>query len=317
MQNAGVQEDSAARPIDWIAWLILAAVMLGFSSNIVVGRLVAANISPNSMSFWRMAIASAALFLIARRHILRDRALLVAHWKILLLLSLFGFFTTNLTSYWGLRYTTALNALLLNSITPVAVMAMSQLFFRDRATLMQIVGMLVSLCGVVTIIVRGDLAVLLHLHVNIGDLLILCGVFGYSAYTATLRNRPPVHPLALLFCCYFPAMLMFAPFYILDIANGQPAILDGRAYALLAYLALIPGVLCYFGVNIGVQRIGPNRAGMATHMMPVFGAVLSILLLGEYLHWFHLGGAALIFAGLAMAQMRRDTRHRAEKPTAV
>ena len=303
-----MQNQSDARPVDWIAWLILAAVMLGFSSNIVVGRVVAADISPNSMSFWRMLIASAALFLLAGRHILRDRARIVTHWKILLLLALFGFFITNLTSYWGLRYTTALNGLLLNSITPVAVMAMSQLFFRDRATLMQIAGMLVSLCGVVTIIVRGDLAILLHLHVNIGDLLILCGVLGYSAYTTTVRNRPAIHPLSLLFCCYFPAMLMFFPFYLFDIARGEPPILSGRAYALLAYLALIPGVLCYFGINVGVQRIGSNRVAMATHMMPVFGSTLSILLLGEYLHWFHLAGAALIFGGLGMAQMRRGSR---------
>ena len=287
-----------------IAWIMMALAMLGWATNMVIGKLGAVTIHPYTLSFWRLALGAVVLGLLARNHIARDLPRLLAHWKPVLLLSAFGFFGTNLFNYIGLSYTTALNGLLLNSVSPVVVFALSMVFFGERASKRQLLGLVVSLMGVAAIILRGDIGALRHLQINIGDPIVFLSILSYCGYATFMKLRPDVHPFSFMLGCYVPALLMFIPLFIVDLAHGQDFILDWKGIAIVWWLALVPGILSYLSFNAAIKHLGANRAGLATHMMPAFGAVLSMLILSEQPHWYHLTGVVLIFAGLGLSQLR-------------
>jgi drug/metabolite transporter (DMT)-like permease len=73
----------------------------------------------------------------------------------------------------------------------------------------------------------------------------------------------------------------------------------------LAYVAVFPSFLAYLFFNRGVELLGASRAGHFMHLMPVFGSVLAVALLGEAFHGFHAVGVALIGAGISLASFRR------------
>ena len=95
-----------------------------------------------------------------------------------------------------------------------------------------------------------------------------------------------------------------------DVSRGPTIVWNEKTIATVVYFAVFPSVLAYFFWNHAVERIGPNRAGLFMHLMPVFGALFAYLFLGESLLWYHYAGAALIFAGLFVATHSRPGAHR-------
>ena len=304
MASNGMEDGKASSGTMLLAWIMMTLAMLGWATNMVLGKFGAVTIHPYTLSFWRLALGTLVLVFLARAHIARDLPRMLAHWKPMLLLSAFGFFGTNLFNYIGLSYTTALNGLLLNSVSPVVVFGLTMVFFGERASKLQMFGLVVSLLGVATIILRGDFGALRHLQINIGDPIVFLSILSYCGYATFMKLRPDVHPFSFMLGCYLPALLMFIPLFIVDLVHGQDFILDWKGTAIVWWLALVPGILSYLSFNAAIKHLGANRAGQATHMMPAFGAVMSMLILGEEPHWYHLGGVVLIFVGLGLSQLR-------------
>jgi drug/metabolite transporter (DMT)-like permease len=290
------------------AYAMLALVMLFWAGNTIVARAVRADIPPFTLAFIRWTGALLIILPFAWRALLRDRAAIRAGWRPLLLLGLVGVAGFNGFLYWGLHYTTATNGLLLQAAIPALVLVCNALFFRQRAGLWQIGGVALSTLGVAIVVVRADLAVLAALRLGFGDLLILCAVLGWAVYTSLLRVRPPVDQRSFLFITFLIAALAMLPLALgewRDIAriDWRPAIVGA-----FAYVALLPSVIAYFLFNSAVEQIGAARAGQTIGLMPLFGAGLAALLLGEPLHGYHLAGMLLIFAGIAItALLQRES----------
>jgi len=184
---------------------------------------------------------------------------------------------------------------------PIWIVVLSYLFFREHVGVVQTLGVLVSLSGVAAIVARGDLAALLTLRLNRGDVLILLAVLSYAAYSTLLRRRPQIHPLSFLLTTFAVGAVMLLPFYIWEHLAVQPMPLRAPALLAIAYTALFPSILAYLCYNRGVELLGANRAGLFIHLMPVFGSALAFVFLGERLQWFHGLGVALIVCGLVLA----------------
>ncbi len=172
-------------------------------------------------------------------------------------------------------------------------------------------GVAVSLVGVLVIITQGQPWMLLHLGLNIGDAAILFGILLYAAYPPLLRRGPDIHPLSLLACLFAAGAGATAPLWGIEMASGRFMRLEPGAFAAIGYVSIVASVLAYLFFNRGVALIGAGRAGQFVHLMPVFGAVLAVLLLHERFHLFHLFGVALIAAGIGLASIRRPAPGRA------
>lgn len=282
-------------------YLLLTLASLFWSGNFILGRAMRAEIPPVGLAFWRWTGASLIVMGLAWPHLRRDGAVLWRHWRIVVLLSAIGVASFNTLVYTGLQWTPAINAFLMQSIMPVLIVAMSYLFFRDRISALQGMGVLLSLAGAVAIITQGRLETLRALQFNRGDLLVFVAVVSYAGYSALLRKRPPVHPLSFLAITFILGALMLVPLYLWETLTVRAVRINPPTLLTIAYVAIFPSTVSYFCFNRGVELAGANRAGLFLHLMPLFGGVMAVLFLGEALRWYHGAGIALIVLGILLA----------------
>lgn len=287
------------------AWTLLVLANLFWAANLVIGRAVAGLVPPITLAYWRWTGAFAVAIGFAWPHLRRDWPTLRHHWPLMLLIALTGIASFNTMTYIGLQYTTALNALLLQSAMPVLILLWAYALFSERPSLAQTLGVIVSLTGVAVIAAHGSLEMLIRLSFNIGDLWVIAAVAIYAVYPPLLRRRPTVHALSFLVVAMGIGSLMMLPFYLWEISAGAAIHGGWISYGAIAYTAVLPSFIAYLFFNRGVELIGAGRAGQSVHLMPVMGSVLAVLFLGERFHLYHAAGIALIAAGIVFASLRK------------
>jgi len=280
-------------------YLLLTLTVLFWSGNMVVGRGIRADVPPMALAFWRWAIALLLVLPLAAPHFKAQWPLLKAAWKTILLLGILGVGCYNTFAYIGLQYTSATNAVLLNSFIPVATIAISWAFLGKHLRRSEGLGVLISLVGALTIVAHGDFNILFHLNLNLGDVWMLGAVLVWAIYTVGLAWRPAgVHPMLMLAALTSVGLAALSPAYAWEILQGRQINLNPGALGALAYVGIFPSFLGYIFYNRGVGEIGANKASLFIHLMPVFGTILSAIFLGEIPFWYHYLGIVLIFTGI-------------------
>ncbi len=282
-------------------YLLLSLSSLLWAGNVVLGRFIAADFPPMALSFLRWGFACLIVLPFAWPHLKAEWPVIRKHLPILTLLTLTGLAGYNAIAYLGLRYTEALNALLIQSSGPLIVALWSLVLLGIRLTWPQTIGIGISLLGVVTILTRGDPAALTSIHLNKGDLIFTFALVIFGLYSVLAVKRPAIHPLAFMGFTSGYATVLLIPAVIVEAASGlRPSLTLNNALT-LAYVAIFPSILAYLFFNRGVELIGANRAAPFFHLIPVFGSVLAIAFLGERPHLFHVTGYALVLTGVAIA----------------
>src|SRR5664279_272541 len=291
-------------PVRWLnnqPYLLLSLTALFWAGNIVLARYVAGHVPPMTLSCVRWIGAFLMLLPFAMPHLRRDWPALRARLPLIVVLSATGFAVNNALSYWALQYTQALNALLIQSSGPLFVALWSLLLFGVRLTVFQLAGILISLLGVLTILLRGDFSALASIRFNIGDLMVAGALLAFGLYSALMPRRPVTHQLSLIAFTTGCGAALLLPFSIWEYASGYTLKFDLLTLATLVYAMIFPSALAYLFFNRGIALIGPNRAAPFFHLMPVFGSALAILLLGEEPRLFHLVGYVLVLGGVIIA----------------
>lgn len=297
-------------------YLLLTLASLFWSGNLVMGRGLRDDLPPIGLAFWRWTVALLCILPLALPYLKSQWPALRAGWKAVLPLGVLGVCCYNTFSYIALQYTTATNANLLNSFIPVATMALAFLFFGRRLSRTEALGVGVSLAGVTVLVARGSLETLFGLSLNTGDLWMLAAVLAWGLYTVGLQWRPQgVHPLLLLAALIVVGLGAMAPAYAWEIAAGRSISLNLQSLGGILYAGIVAAFLGFLCFNAGVSVIGPARGSLFIHLMPVFGTLLSALLLGERPYGYHLVGIALVFAGIALT-MRQPAAALPAVPTA-
>ena len=249
--------------------------------------------------------AIALLVPLTGRQLARDWPVVRAHWKVIALFGLTGNAVFNMIGYYGIRETTATNALLIQSVTPALIPLFALLLFGERIGARAALGVAVSFCGVLAIVSRLDPQLLASLQVNHGDLFLLGNAAMWALYTVCLRFKPPaLSQLSFLLACSLASMLVMLPLYAADIAAGGRIVLGWGPVLGILYLGLLPSVACYVMWGKGVQAIGAGAAGAYLYLIPPFGILMAVAFLGERLHLYHAVGMVLIFAGVWLAARR-------------
>ncbi|EJU10828.1 hypothetical protein LH128_21740 [Sphingomonas sp. LH128] len=283
------------------AFLLLGLVMLFWAGNSITGRAVRDDIPPFTLAFGRWLIAVLILLPFAARQAWAERAAIVAGWRWIAALGFLGIVCFNSFVYSGLHHTSAANALLLQASIPALVLVLDRMIFGTRAGVLHQAGVALSTIGVVAIVFRGDVSALATLRLGIGDALVLCGVVVWGLYTVLLRKRPPIAPASFLLMVFLIGAVVMAPLAAWEAAQGLTVAWRPKVLAAFLYVGIFPSVLAYFIYNAATVQLGAARAGQAITLMPLFGALLSALLLGERLEGYHFFGMALILAGIVLS----------------
>lgn len=306
-QAKAMERDASAGILPWV---LLVAAAVFWSGNWVASRGIRETVPPIALTFWRwlpVVVLLAPIVLPAMRGRWGE---VRRHWRILLLLSFLGVPLFTALVYFGTQETTAVNAVLLNSALPLATILWSWLLERERATSRQVLGLAVSFAGILLVMTRGEVGQLLALEFHRGDACILGAMLVWGLYSVLLKRRPrEPDGLNLVFVLGLIGTIIVAPFYALESLLDRPAVLTPGSAATVLYIALFASIGAYLCWNRGVAAVGANRAGFTIHLLPLFGTVLAIVLLGEEARPYHLVGFIVILVGVwvATAPQRAST----------
>lgn len=284
------------------AYLLLTLTALFWAGNAIGGKLAVGHVSPMLLSALRWGIACAALYAIGHRNIRGDWAVLRANAALLTGLGFVGFTLFSVALYSALMFTTAINASILQAGMPAIIFVANFWLFRLRTTAGQVFGFLLSLVGVAIAVTQGEPARLLALDVNVGDALVLVAALVYALYTVALKRKPEMHWISFMVALTGAGFVTSLPFALAEYVHGTLIVPDVRGWAIVAYTALLPSALAQAFYIRGVNAIGGNRAGLFINLVPIFGTLLSVLVLGEQLHLYHALALGLVLGGIAIAE---------------
>ena len=280
------------------AALLLNLAGLFWAGNLIAGSVLRDYVGPGFIVASR-AVAGSVIFILViqfggRRDILRG----IKSWRLLVLMSLSGVLGFQLFLYLGLRYTTVINAGLINALTPLATALLSAILLREHLQRSQWLAAAITVLGVGWILSAGDLSLLLALDLNIGDLLMLLAVLSWSIYG--IAGRRVMLTMSALETTAIGLFLSVIPALLLATAEGfyfiKPEV-NGMVVAILAFVCIGPTVLSLFWWNRGVQLIGPSQAALYLNVIPVYAIVLAVVLLDATLSRSDIIGACLVLVG--------------------
>ena len=284
------------------AYVLLLLTTLFWGGNAVAGKLAVGHVSPMLLTALRWGFSAAILFAIGWPRLRADWPVVRKHLPLLVCLGTLGFTIFNAALYSALNYTSAVNVSIEQAGTPMFIFAANFLLFRMRVGLGQITGFLMSLAGIALTASHGDLSTLLALDINFGDAVMLIAVLVYSAYTVALRFKPDIHWQSLIIMLCIAAFVTSIPFALWELAAGRAMAPDLTGWAITAYTVLFPSILAQVFYIKGVELIGANRAGLFFNMVPIFGTLLSVLILGEAFQSHHAVAIVLVFGGIWLAE---------------
>ena len=284
------------------AYALLLLTTLMWGGNAVAGKLAVGHISPMALTTIRWTAAVLIMLAIGLPQLRRDWPVVRANLLLLFALGAAGFTLFNVALYSALLYTTAINVSIEQAGMPMFIFAFNFLLYRMGVSPGQMVGFTLSLAGVALTASHGDLTSLTGLQINFGDALMLGGVLLYSGYTVALRYKPNLHWKSLMLVMSFAALVASLPFLAWEIAAGDVIWPDTRGWAISAYTAIFPSIVSQVFYIRGVELIGPNRAGLFINLVPIFGTLLSILLVGEAFHPYHAVALVMVLGGIWMAE---------------
>ncbi|THD47175.1 MAG: DMT family transporter [Bradyrhizobium sp.] len=282
--------------------LLLTLTALIWAANAIVSRLAVGEIAPMTLTWGRWAIAAPLILFAARKRLAADFAALRAHWLYVGAMGALGFTGFNALYYAAAHRTGAINLSIIQGAIPAFVLIAARIGFGEKVAPLQALGVAATMLGVTTIAAQGSLARLAALAFNMGDLMVLAACFLYAGYTLALRDRPRVSGVGFLAGLAIAAFVTSTPLFVAETAAGDFIRPGWMGWLLLLVAALGPAFAGQLFYIRGVELIGPGRAGVFVNLVPVFGALMAVVLLGEPFAPYHIVALALVAGGIAVAQ---------------
>jgi drug/metabolite transporter (DMT)-like permease len=292
----------AFRALTGNAYAMLFLTTLLWAGNAVASPLAVGHLSPMTLVLLRWIVTCSVLLMIARQAIADDWPVLRRHLPYLFVMGALGYTAFNLLFYVAGHHTTAINLAILQGAMPGLIILAGVAAYRERPTGLQWLGTLVTMAGVAAVASGGDLARLMALRINFGDVLVLIAATLYAGYTVGLRRRPQASALGFFAFMAGAAVVTSLPPALYEIAAGQAMWPTWQGWLLILYIGLGPSLLSQLMFMRGVQLIGSTRAGVFTNLVPVMGPVLAVLILGERFGVHHAIGLALVLGGIYVAE---------------
>ena len=283
--------------------------VLFWSGNFVIARFIHDDIAPIELVFFRwfstLVVLSPLLFI----HRKKIFTAIKNHFLIMMTFSLLGISGYNSFVYLGLQTTTATNALLINSSVPIMIIFLAALIFKQKISLMQMIGIGLSTLGVVFLVLQGDFTKIDSIGFNPGDIWIIIAGLSWALYSVLMKYKPKdLHGLEFLTAVVFLGSIVLLGIYLFSgygFTSGVAVVSNN--YWVILYLVIFPSILSYVFWHKGIDEIGTNKTGQFTHLMPVFGSVLAFVFLNESLELFHFMGISLIGFGIYLSLFLKKT----------
>ncbi len=289
-----------------IAIILLIASSFFWSGNFFSGKLAfLSDLTPFKLSFFRWILALLILLPFTYAQIIKDLEYYKKNILLMTVISILGVTIFNSFTYISLQTTMVLNSTLMASVAPVMMIGFSWLIFRTKTTTLQFTGIILSLLGAFAIVLKGNLNNLFNLYFTAGDLWMLAAVVSWCLYSVLLKKIDnKTSQLANLEVMIIIGVIFIIPFYIIESFNTTYLPSTGLDLAIIGYVAVFASIVAFFSWNKGVSIIGPNRASLFLHLIPVFSAIWAISFLNEKFAFFHVIGVFFILSGIILSNIK-------------
>ncbi|TJW16079.1 MAG: DMT family transporter [Mesorhizobium sp.] len=284
------------------AYLFLLITTLLWGGNSVAGKLAVDHISPMMLVFLRWVLAVAIMLPVGWRTLREDWPVVRRHWLLLGGLGACGFTIFNVIFYTALNYTTAINVSIEQAAIPIVIILANFVLFRLRVHRVQVVGVVLTIAGVALTASHGDPRQLLRLDLNFGDVIMLIAVLCYSFYSVGLRLKPVIRWQSLILTLSIAALVTSLPFFIWEAVAGKVIVPDARGWTVAVYTAVGASIVSQIFYIRGNELIGANRAGLFINLVPIFGTLLSVLIVGEKFQLYQGLALVLVLGGIGLAE---------------
>ena len=281
--------------------------MLGWAGNTVAGRMSTGEISPMVVVFLRWFIISIFLIIFLNKKLILSFNLISGKLVWLCLMGSLGLTGFNALFYIAAQNTTAINLGIIQGIMPAIILVGSVIMFKEAVNFTKVTGLIIAFFGVLVVVSQGDYERVILLSFNYGDLVMLCACFFYSGFTLGLKNKPVIDPIVLMTYFSLSALIFSIPLLIIEYYLGLiqvPA--TSTAWLTILYIAFVPSFLAQIFFIRGVELVGASKAGLFINFLPIFAAILGVLLLGERLFVYHLISLFIVLLGVYLFMVIGD-----------
>ena len=289
------------------AYFILVLTTIFWSGNFIVGKAASIyQIPPFSLNFYRWFFAGLILLPFTYKEILNKKKYIIENISIFIILGVTSITIFNSIVYYSLYYTQVISGILMISTIPVWIIFISTFLNIEKTNIFQIFGVVLSLIGVIFIVTKADLNLIKNLNFNKGDLSMVVAMFSWAIYSALLKRKNfKISQISLLEVVIICGLIFLIPVYFIELYLGNKIILGKPFYLTLTYVVIFPGLASFFFWIKGISIIGANRAGIFLHLMPIFGAIMAIVIFDEKFMNYHIFGALFIIVGITLSNKKK------------
>ena len=289
-----------------LAYLFLILATIFWSGNFIVGKAASIfEIPPFSLNFYRWLFAGLILLPFTFKELILKKNYIFENLSFFIILGITSITIFNSIVYYSLHYTQVISGVLMISTIPVWIIFISSILKIENTNIFQIIGVGLSLLGVIFIITKADLNLIKNLDFNKGDLTMVVAMFSWAIYSALLKKKTyEISQITLLQVVIITGLIFLIPIYIIEMNLGNVIKLDKPFLLTLTYVVLFPGLASFFFWIKGIALIGANRAGAFLHLMPIFGAIMAMVIFKEKFMFYHILGAIFIISGITLSNKK-------------
>ncbi|MDC0597778.1 DMT family transporter [Candidatus Pelagibacter sp.] len=291
------------------SFLLLFIQPIFMASNLVVARGGVEFVPPISLAFWRWTIVFLILLPFTYLSLKRNYKIIQKEYKKLFFLGAMGCGVCGAFPFLAGQTTTVANMGIIYTSSPIFIILISALFFKEKITLTKVVGLVACLIGVFAIIIKGDLELLINLKFTIGDLWMLAAAIGWALYSIYLFYWKTELEIFQRFTlvAFFGAVSLF-PFYIGEEIYFQRTVFNNEFYLWTIFAAVSPGIIAFTLYTLAQKQLGASLTGFTLYIFTVYAAIYGYILFDEQLENYHYLGTVLVFFGVYLAKKKDDKK---------
>jgi len=289
-----------------LAYLFLFLAIFFWAGNFIVGKVASIyQIPPFSLNFYRWFFAWLILAPFTLKEILSKKQYIFENFKFFIFLGITSVTIFNSIVYYSLNFTQVISGVLMISTIPVMIIFISSILKIEKTNIFQIFGVILSFLGVIVIVTKFNLEILMNLNFNKGDLTMVVAMLSWATYSALLKKKKhDLSQLTLLQVIITFGLIFLVPIYFIEMSLGYTIKINTPFLLTLTYVVLFPGLTSFICWIKGIALIGPNRAGIFLHLMPIFSAIMAMLIFGEKFMFYHFLGALFILSGIILSNKK-------------
>ena len=291
---------------NYLAYSFLTLAALFWSGNFIIGKFATLfEVPPLTLNFLRWVMVWFILIPFTIKEVLLKKRYIKKNFLVIGFMGVLSISTFNSVVYFALNFTQVINAVLMLSAIPVVIIIFSLIMKIEKTNIFQISGLILSITGVGTIISNADIQKIVSLNFNKGDLWMIVCVLSWSLYSTLLKkNKLELSQFALIQIMVSVGLIFLVPQFLYEQSIGLDLKINKAFIFILLYVVIFPAIAAYYCWQKAIELIGPNRSAMFIQLMPLFSALMAIIIFKEKFQLYHFLGAAFIVSGIYLSNRK-------------